>query len=107
MHRPHLSPYRPDRPSIVIVKGRAETHSVRGNRFELTWVRYVTDDGDAADVFRQQRWDRTGRHDGELPIDHGKSPAAMFASYVELYRQIADQADGVPAPGQLHLPGVD
>ena len=50
-------PYRPDRASIVIVKGRASTHGRRGNRYELTWVRYVTDDGDVWDVMRQQRWD--------------------------------------------------
>jgi hypothetical protein len=108
MHRPHFSPYRPDRASIVIPKGRASSHGRRGDRYELTWVRSVTDDGDVADVFRQQRWDRTGRrHDGELPIDLGVTPAAMFASYVELYREIAEQADGVPAPGQLRLAGVE
>ena len=95
------------RPSIVIVKGRASTHGRRGNRYELTWVRYVTDDGDVWDVMRQQRWDTTGRRiDGELPIDLGVTAAAMFDRYVELYRQIAEDADGLPAPGQLLLPGV-
>ena len=50
---------------------------------------------------------RTGRRiDGELPIDLGVTPAAMFDRYVELYREIAEQADGVPAPGQFLLPGV-
>ena len=107
MRPTQLLPYRPYRPSIVIVKGRVSTHGRRGNRFELTWVRYVTDDGDVWDVIRQQRWDTTGRRiDSELPIDLGVTPSAMFDRYVELYRQIAEEADGVPALGQLLLPGV-
>ena len=108
MRPPHLLPYRPIRAATIIVKGRACTHSHRGQRFELTWVRSVDDDGDVSDVFRQRRCDVSGRwHDGELPIDHGVAPAVMFDRYVELYRAIAEEADGVPAPGQLQLPGVE
>jgi hypothetical protein len=100
-------PYRSDHPPIVIVKGRASTHGRRGTRYELTSARYVTDDGDQWDLMRQQRWDTTGRRiEGELPIDLGVTASAMFDRYVELYRQIAEGADGVPAPGQLSLPGV-
>ncbi len=102
----HPRSYR-HHPTVVVVKGRASTHSRRGNRYELTWFRYVDDDGDAWDQLRQRRWDATGRrHEAELPIDLGVTPAEMFDRYVEMYRCIAEQADGVPAPGQLHLPGV-
>ena len=94
-------------PCVVIVKGRASTHGRRGNRFELTWFRYVHDDGDVHDVLRQQRWSADGRrHEADLPIDYGSTPAQMFDRYVELYRQVAEQADGIPGPGQLSLPGV-
>ena len=59
------------------------------------------------DVLHQQRCSADGRrHEADLPIDHGSTPAQMFDRYVELYRQIAEQADRVPASGQLSLPGV-
>jgi hypothetical protein len=91
-------PYWPDRPSIVIVKRGAATHVRGGNRLELTWVRYITDDGDVCDVMRQQRWHPIGRRiDGELPIEFGVTAAAMFDRYVVLDRQIAEDAGGLPA----------
>jgi hypothetical protein len=94
-------------PCAVIVKGRATTHSLRGNRYELTWYRYVHDDGDVVDELRQQRWDSAGRrHETALPVDYGSTAAQMFDRYVELYRQTAEQAAGAPGPGQLSLPGV-
>ena len=89
-----LPAYRPH-PSIVIVKGRASTHGRSGNRFELTSFRYVNDDGEVRDVLHQQRRDRDGRHECDLPIDYASTPAQMFDTYVERYRLIAEQADGV------------
>jgi hypothetical protein len=101
-----LPAYRPD-PSIVIVKGRASTHGRSGNRFELTWFRYVNDDGEVRDVLHQQRWDPDGhRHECDLPIDYASTPAQMFDIYVDRYRLIAEEADGIPAAGQLLLPCV-
>ena len=58
-------------------------------------------------MLRQQRWDRDGhRHESELPIEYRATPAEMFDNYVERYRLIAEEADGIPAAGQLLLPGV-
>ena len=92
-------------PCVVIVKGQASTHSRRCDRFELTWFRYVDDDGDVRDVLHQQRRGADGRlHEADLPIDFGSTAAQTFDRYVELYRRVAGQADDMPAPGQLALP---
>ena len=106
MRRAPLPAYRLH-PSIVIVKGRASTHGRSGSRFELTWLRYVHDDGEVRDVLHQQRWDRDGRRHGcDLSIDYARTCAQMSDDYVERYRLIAEEADGIPPVGQLLLPGL-
>ena len=102
--RPTPLPAYRNHPFAVIVKGRASTHGRRGDRFELTWFRYLYEDGDVRNVLRQQHWDVTGRrHESELPLDWNSTATQTFDRYVQVYREIAEQADGVPAPGQLSL----
>lgn len=107
MYRSSPTPSYRDHPVAEIVKGRTATHTRTGERYELRWHRFVYDDGDATDVLRQQHWNRHGvRTVADLTCDYGKSVGDTFERFVELYRKVAEESDGVPPPGQIRLPGL-
>jgi len=101
---PVPSPSDPHR-SAVIVNGRHPPAAIAVTGSSSPGS--DTSTTDAYDVLHQQRWDPAGRfHEADLSIDCGTTTAQMFDRYVDLYHRVAEQADGIPAPGQSRLPRV-